>query len=300
MTLTAFTLLFASVFLHAGWNFLSKKKVPSLAFYTISSTVAGILWLPFFLWSGPELTLLPFRFWVIFLFSVGCEILYFTGLAYAYRRSDISLVYPLARALPVLMTAVLTILFGLGKTPGPLALGGMIVLSSGCLLMPLMRWRDFSFASYRGPALRFILLAAAGTTGYTILDSMAIRMLREIHPGSSFACSTSYLFLLEIGIAVSMFIIVCNSKSEYAEFRKLFLKSKTPVVSGLFSSTAYVLILIAMGHVSNVSYVQAFRQMSLPLGVLAGIFLLHEKPGKPRLAGIFLVILGLVIVAFGS
>lgn len=258
------------------------------------------MWLPFFLWSGPDLTLLPFRFWIIFLISVGCEVLYFTGLAYAYRRSDISLVYPLARALPVLMTAALTILFGLGKTPGPLALGGMIILSSGCLLMPLMNWRDFSFASYHGPAFRFILLAAIGTTGYTILDSMAIRILRETHPESSFACSTTYLFLLETGIVIAMALIVFNSKLERLEFRKLFLKSKSPVVSGLFSSTAYMLILIAMGYVTNVSYVQAFRQMSLPLGVLAGIFLLHEKPGKPRLAGILLVVLGLMVVALGS
>ena len=55
-----------------------------------------------------------------------------------------------------------------------------------------------------------------------------------------------------------------------------------------------------MTHVTNVSYIQAFRQMSLPIGVLAGIFLLHEKPGRPRLAGIALVITGLVVVAVGS
>ncbi len=298
MTPIAFLFLFISVFLHAGWNFLSKKKMPSLSFYALSCTTAALLLLPGFIWSGFELDTLPLHFWRIWLCSVGCEVLYAIGLAYAYRRGDISLVYPMARALPVLMTAVLTILFGLGSPPGPPALTGMIILSFGCLLMPLTRWRDFKMSSYRGKALRFILLAAIGTTGYTVLDSIAIRIVRDIHPESNFFNSISYLFLIETGIATVLFALVYFSKRERAELRKLFLKSKTPVISGIFSASAYVLILLAMGHVTNVSYVQAFRQMSLPLGVLAGIFLLHEKPGKPRLAGIGLVIIGLIIISF--
>jgi len=60
-----------------------------------------------------------------------------------------------------------------------------------------------------------------------------------------------------------------------------------------------VLILLAMGLVSNVSYVQAFRQMSLPLGVLLGVLFLHERPGPPRLAGIALVVFGLLLAALG-
>lgn len=300
MSLIAFFLVLVSVFLHATWNFLSKRKVPSLAFYTISSVSAMLLWLPGFIRIGFDWTLLPGRFWLLWSASVACEVCYFAGLAHAYRRGDISLVYPLARALPVLMTAAVTILFGLGKTPGPAALAGMAVLSAGCLLMPPRCWSEFRLAGYRGGALKFILLAAVGTTGYTILDSMAIRMVREIYPGRGIACSIFYLFLLELGIGVAMFCLVLSSKEERAEYRRLFLKSKTPVVSGIFSSVAYVLILLAMGHVTNVSYVQAFRQMSLPLGVLAGIFFLHEKPGRPRLAGIVLVVLGLVIVSLGA
>ena len=41
MTLTAFLLVFLSVFLHAIWNFLSKKTNPSGAFYLLSSTTAA-------------------------------------------------------------------------------------------------------------------------------------------------------------------------------------------------------------------------------------------------------------------
>ena len=52
-----------------------------------------------------------------------------------------------------------------------------------------------------------------------------------------------------------------------------------------------------MGFVTNVSFVQVFRQMSLPLGVLAGIFLLKERCPPVKLAGISLVLLGLLLTA---
>ena len=200
----------------------------------------------------------------------------------------------------VLLTAAVTLLAGIGAPPGPVTLAGMVILSSGCLLMPLMRWNQFRPASYRSGALKFIVIAAAGTTGYTIFDSMAIRLVRASVEQPGLLSSMAYLFLIEAGLALMLLFAVSCSISERQEFRKLFRKTKTPVISGIFSSTAYILILIAMTHVTNVSYIQAFRQMSLPIGVLAGIFLLHEKPGRPRLAGIALVITGLVVVAVGS
>lgn len=301
MTFSAFFLILVSVFLHAGWNFLSKKTAPSLAFYGLSSLTAALLWLPWVLLFGVDLSGLSGGFWGWWLASVACEFLYFFGLAHAYRRGDISLVYPLARALPVLLTALVTFLFGLGKPLSAAAVAGMAVLSAGCVLMPLPSWKQFRPASYRSAALLFILAAAAGTTGYTVVDSQATALLRAL-PGQGanrFSSSITYILLIEAGIALALAAAVLASRSERETFRRLFLKTPTPMVSGLFSSSAYVLILLAMGFVDNVSYVQAFRQMSLPLGVLAGIFLLQEKPGAPRLAGIALVVAGLLLVSLG-
>ena len=220
--------------------------------------------------------------------------------SHAYRRDDISLVYPLARALPVLLTAAATLMIGIGSSPGGKALAGMGVLSSGCILLPIRSLRDFHPGVFRSGALKYIALAAVGTTGYTILDSAAIRMIRDNAGISAVSCSISYLFMIEGGLAVSLLVMTASNPAERAEFKKLFLKSATPAVSGLFSSSAYILILIAMGCVTNVSYIQAFRQMSLPLGVLAGIFLLHERPGAPRLTGVLLVLAGLVVTTLGS
>ncbi len=297
MTLTAFLLVFLSVFLHATWNFLSKKTNPSGAFYLMSSSTAALLWLGFFLHADLSLSALPPRFWILLICSILCEAVYCLGLAYAYRISDISLAYPLGRALPVLMVAAVTLLFGIGTPPSGLALGGMGIIFAGCILLPLKTMRDFHWKTYASKAIFFILMIAAGTTGYTILDSQASAMLQALPGETTLIKSLVYLFFIELGIALSLAGYVAMIPLERQEFKRLFLRSLYPLLTGLCSSSAYALILLAMGRVSNVSYIQAFRQMSLPLGVLAGIVLLKETPAKPKLAGVALIVIGLVITA---
>ena len=298
MTLTAFLLVFLSVFLHATWNFLSKKTNPSGAFYLMSSSTAALLWLGFFLHAEISLTALPVRFWILLGCSIVCEVIYCIGLAYAYRISDISLAYPLGRALPVLMVAAITILFGIGTRPALLAIAGMGIIFAGCILLPLRTLRDFNWKTYTSKAIFFILMIAAGTTGYTILDSQASAILKALPGETALMKSLFYLFFIELGIALGLAGYVALIPLERTEFKRLFLRSPYPLLTGLCSSSAYALILLAMGRVSNVSYIQAFRQMSLPLGVLAGIVLLKETPAKPKLAGVALIVIGLVITAF--
>lgn len=296
MTLTAFLLIFVSVFLHAGWNFISKKNTPSAAFYMLSSATAALIWLGFFLHSGISCSALPGRFWWILAFSWFGEMLYCIGLAYGYRRGDISLVYPLGRSLPVLLTAAVTISFGLGKMPNALALGGMALISIGCLFLPLKDFREFHWKTYCTPLLFFVLLIAAGVTVYTIFDSEAAKILKELpdNHDSRIVTSLFYLFLVESGLTAVLGLFVLTQKQERAEFKRLFLKTPWPHITGVFSSSAYALILLAMPLVTNVSYIQAFRQMSLPLGVLAGVFILKEPCGKVKLFGIILIVIGLI------
>lgn len=300
MTLTAFLLIFVSVFLHAGWNFISKKNTPSAAFYMLSSATAALIWLGFFLHSGISCSALPGRFWWILAFSWFGEMLYCIGLAYGYRRGDISLVYPLGRSLPVLLTAAVTISFGLGKMPNALALGGMALISIGCLFLPLKDFREFHWKTYCTPLLFFVLLIAAGVTIYTIFDSEAAKILKELpdNHDSRLVTSLFYLFLVESGLAAVLGLFVLTQKQERAEFKRLFLKTPWPHITGVFSSSAYALILLAMPLVTNVSYIQAFRQMSLPLGVLAGVFILKEPCGQVKLFGIILIVIGLIASSF--
>ena len=52
-----------------------------------------------------------------------------------------------------------------------------------------------------------------------------------------------------------------------------------------------------MLNVKNVSYLQAFRQMSLPVGMIMGILFLHEKYYYPKILGVILIVAGLILLA---
>ncbi len=72
-------------------------------------------------------------------------------------------------------------------------------------------------------------------------------------------------------------------------------RSWHPYLAGLFAGLAYVLVLVAMNYVTNVSYVQVFRQMGLPVGMVAGILFLKERCSLPKFIGVLLILLGLLL-----
>ncbi|MEG1980553.1 MAG: hypothetical protein RR060_07475, partial [Victivallaceae bacterium] len=125
--------------LHATWNFISKKHNPSAAFYMMASMTGSVIWLIFFILSGIDFKNLPNSFYVMLLGSVCFETIYCGSLAYAYRKCDISLAYPLGRALPVVMVAAVSMLFHLGHPLSYIQISGMVVIFGGCLLMPLKK-----------------------------------------------------------------------------------------------------------------------------------------------------------------
>ncbi|MCI7643543.1 MAG: hypothetical protein MST10_04190 [Lentisphaeria bacterium] len=308
MSLTAFILILLSAGLHATWNFISKKHNPSAAFYMMASMTGSAIWLTFFLLGGIDFTRLPGAFYAMLLGSIGFETLYCGSLAYAYRKCDISLAYPLGRALPVVMVAAVSMLFHLGQPLNYIQISGMIVIFSGCLLMPLKKIAEFSFRHYISQGFLLIMLVAIGTTGYTVLDSQALKTYKEslvfepvdcrfftITPDVMASCS--YLFMVELGIVVGLTFVVISSPFERGEFKKLFGRNFTPVLTGMCSSTAYGLILLAMNFVTNVSFIQPLRQLSLPLGMMLGVIFLGEKVYKIRIAGIICILAGILLSA---
>ena len=297
MSLTAAVLIFISVFMHVAWNMLSKTTTPSTAFYLIMNFVGGIIWLPFFVMSWSAFAGLAAAFYWLLAGSVAAEVLYMYGLAHGYRHGDISLIYPLVRALPVVMLAAITLTAGIGRPFGIPVLCGMVIIAAGCVIMPFPSFRHISFRGLNGLALLFVLLGAIGTTGYTLCDSQA---LNRIAAGGrvSNVCTLGYLFLIQMGLSLGEVPLVVFDRAERAALRTFRGKACLyPVAAGICCSGAYALVLFAMQHVTNVSFIQAFRQLSLPLGFLAGVIFLHEKNSGTKTAGMILILAGLLIVS---
>ena len=97
-----------------------------------------------------------------------------------------------------------------------------------------------------------------------------------------------------------MALLVLTRSKEYRYIKEFFTSWKnflSPVCAGILSSLAYLLVLIAMNKVEHLSFLQAFRQMSLPFGLLLGIIILKEPAHRPKLLGITAIVSGLVIIA---
>jgi drug/metabolite transporter (DMT)-like permease len=143
--------------------------------------------------------------------------------------------------------------------------------------------------------------AACATTGYSLIDSEALRLLRQsAAPGFGAPAVTAVYALLE-GLVTSAWLSlwVLALPAERRALRMGWRPLGRAAITGAGIYLAYTLVLVSMGFVTNVSYVVAFRQLSIPLGAIWGMTLLGEPRPLPRLAGIAVIFGGLVLVGIG-
>ena len=251
MTLTAFLLLLLSVTFHASWNLLAKKSVMSIACYAIICVSATCCWLHMQFWTPVDVLGLPGKYYLFMACSVVSDVIYCLGLTHAYRTMEMSTAYPMMRALPLLLTAVITTAFGWGAPLSGMAIAGMTVVFVGCLMMPLASFRNFRWNNYINSNLLFILLVACGTTGYTVFDSKAQEILRSsVVDVSKPVLSLTYYSCRGILLGSTLLAIVFSVRGERTKFLDFFRsRNFNPVFAGLFATCAYSLVLIAMNYV---------------------------------------------------
>ena len=305
MTLLPFLLIVASAGLHATWNMIAKKERMTIGFYAILGSI-GAIWSSWVRFVTPiHFFAMPGKFYLTLAGMLAGEMLYGFGLVFAYRKLDMSSAYPMMRSLPLVFIAALTIAFHIGDPLTPCAMAGMAVVFVGCLLMPLRRFSDFKLRNYLNRGILFIIMVACGTTLYTIFDKLSQNVMKEAYGKlmeESFRdlakpmLSLTYYSFRAVTLSIVLWVVALSIPSTRAEVVDMWRRrSWMPVLAGLCSSLTYVLVLMSMNFVSNVSYVQAFRQLGLPIGMLEGIFILKERGAVPKFVGIVLILGGLAL-----
>ena len=115
--------------LHAGWNVLLARSRDVRAATTVALVVGVVVFAPFAVagWRV-EAAAIP---WIVA--SALLELVYYFLLTAAYSRSDLSLVYPIARGVaPVLVLVGATFA---GVTLGPWQALGVVLVGGGVLLV---------------------------------------------------------------------------------------------------------------------------------------------------------------------
>lgn len=296
MSSTALALVLVSVCMHAGWNVLGKRNAPSLAAFALAYGAGGAVMLPLVL-LGPSLTALPSAFWGWLSLSGLCQMLYMGGLAWAYARGEVSVLYPIARALPVVLVPLVSIaLLGsrvLDRWDGL----GMVLVVVGALCLPLSHPEARRLSTYLTPAMGFALLAAAGTVGYSLIDKQALGLMQGAgHSGLTAGAVFMVLqALMTLTWAVPLLAMLPAGRRRLPALRQQGLAML--VATGLMMTCTYGLVLIALALTDEVSYVVALRQLSIPVGVLMGVLWLKEPASRAKAIGTLVMLAGLVLVA---
>ncbi len=295
-------MILASVLTHVAWNLIGKREDPSAAFFFLAGALGGLLLLPLLVWYGPRLDDVPLAVWRIVVGAGLFQAIYYVGLAGAYRAGDLSIAYPLARSLPPVLVVGVSFLLGHADRITTSCFFGIALVFVGGVLLPLQSFRDLRPARYRDLSVVLALLAAAGTAGYSVLDDHALRILRELR-SSPFTPLEAALVYAPLEAWTSSFFLglwVLARPGERRALARVARRSLLPAVAvGVGIYLAYGLVLISMAYVSDVSYVVAFRQLSVPLGALLGVWWLGEARSLPKLFGVLLAFGGVVLVGLG-
>ncbi|KLN66547.1 EamA family transporter [Vibrio sp. VPAP30] len=297
MSVWAICLVVVSAFLHAGWNLLSKSnKSSGTAFFLSSSAAASLVLAPYVIWylSQVGVTNIPSTFWWMLLISGVAQFVYLIGLGHAYKHGDIGVIYPIARALPVLMVGAGTAILGYQLTT--LVWGGFILITIGCLLVPLTSMRQLSVSDYMNTGVLWAVIAAVGTTGYSILDKEALHIV-DVELSAIISNLQSAIFYLGIQfwtifLVITIYVI---GTRQWNEFSQAWSIKKTSAMAGIMMSTTYGLVLYAMTMTENVSYVVALRQLSIVFGMIFGVVFLRERLALTRSLGTGLIFAGLIL-----
>lgn len=239
------------------------------------------------LWSELLTGSLGAKAWFCAIGSGICCGGYYFSLARAYRSSDFTVVYPVARSLPVLLVALGDV--ARGRPVTPVGWLGMALVVVGCFLAPLHSLQDVRVRRYVNKGVLWMLLTALGTVGYTLLDKVASEVVEQ---GGSTAARYGYFFFL---IAYGVYCVLAKT-SRTGESRSNLTGWRLPILAALLNFVAYWLVLWSYQLSQHAGYILALRQFSVVIGVILAFALYKEKGVVIRVTATFLISVGLLMI----
>jgi uncharacterized membrane protein len=232
--------------------------------------------------------------------SGALEALYFAFLASAYRRGDLSLVYPLARGTaPLLAVAIGVVL--LNERLGPIGYLGVAALLTG--LLTLQRpWQYLSAAGRAsGGAAGFALLTGITIASYSAVDRVGVRGTQPwIYAGLIWASCTVFLWGYVWVYRRRRAAARAVSESPLDPEELVAFSSVRAGIGGLITLAAYLLILVAF-TVAPLTAVAPLRESAIVLASGWGAFRLREAADRGdalrRIGSAGLVLIGALLLA---
>ena len=247
---------------------LKVRLEPFLAMVLITAC-GGVLGVPALLWTG-----LPG--WESFWWLVGSVILHFAyyfTLTEAYRRADMSVIYPIARGSAPLLTGLFSVLI-LGEPLSLMGGAGIAVLGFGIFVMSLRTGKD-------APRIERSALFYA----YTLTDGAGARASGN---------PAGYAAALFVGDAILLVpaALWLRGREGFRQMRGFVWQG---MAGAAMSCGAYTIAIWAMS-VAPIALVAAVRETSVLFGAAIAVIILKEPLRMNRVAAALLIVCGLALI----
>jgi drug/metabolite transporter (DMT)-like permease len=256
-----------SAVLHAAWNAAVKASARPTEAMAAQMLMSAMLAVPGLIWMG----LPPSASWPWIAASTLMNIVTVTALLRAYELGGFGVVYPVVRAVSVVLVVPLAALL-VGERLGLEAIAGvgLVAVSLGILAGGARRDR-----SYTSAALAWTFFAGLSTAAYVLCDARGVRLA-----GSPW----SYGFAVSVANAAAM-----SWRQRHVGTPWRLLRSNWVIAApaALASVASYLLILWVWSH-APIAPAAALRDTSAVFAILIAVAWLKEPFTRSRLVAVLL------------
>ena len=284
-------LVLVSAGLHVAWNVRLKSAGDPLRAATVGLLAASVGIVPagiaaWWLAGRPSL---PVDGIALALASGVIEAVYFILLSAAYRRGDLSIVYPIARGTAPLLAVLIGVVV-LGEVLGVAGSIGVGLLLAGFLILQ----RPWQAVRGHGldPSVAFALATGVSIATYTAIDRVGTRLIDPLPYAAILWVTGALLLVLWIRFVAGGGILVGGREQlRYA------------AIGGWLTLAAYLLILWALS-VAPLSAVAPLRESAAVFAAAWGSFRLGEAIDRVdaarRVGASILILGGALLLAVGG
>jgi drug/metabolite transporter (DMT)-like permease len=256
-----------SALLHAGWNAAVKASPRPTEAMAAQMLMSAVLVIPGLLYTG-----LPAQAsWLWIIASTSTNLVTVTALLKAYELAGFGVVYPVVRAISVLLVVPLSATLA-GDRLSVGALGGIALVISALALLGFSAKRDQTFSPR---ALLWTFIAGLSTAVYVMCDAQGVRAA-----GSPWA----YGFAVSITNAAAMSF---RQRHIGSPLHLLRCNGIIAIMTAVPAVISYVLILWVWS-LAPIAPASALRDTSAVFAILIAVLWLREPFTRARIAAVLL------------
>jgi len=283
----AIVLALVAAAMHGTWNVIVKVSGDPTDTLTRATAAAALLMTPpaYVAWLVAGRPGLSIGAAGLASLSALLELAYIFLLSAAYRRGEVSVVYPIARG----SAPLLAVLIGLGLLGERLAapqLIGVGLLLAGILAVTLPQTS--------GRATLPALATGVAIAAYTTIDRVGVRL------AAPWLYGWLLVVVLATGLVVARWVGARLKRPPNEAGRPPLPKSVTwgqAIVVGLFMWAGYLLVLVALS-IAPLAVVAPVRETAVVAVAVWGVWRLRERQGAAlKLSGAVATLLGVALLA---